>query len=372
MGRIAVVSASIGAGHDGAAEELSRRLRAVGYAVDRYDLMNLLPFGLGRALRSAYHCQLDYAPSSWQWLLDVLARWPAARVLAVWLCGLATRAIRRAVGEDAEAVLSTYPLAGQILARLRRQGRLDVPVVTYLTDPSVHPLWVARGTDLYLAAHEETADEARSLGADHVSVVAPAVRPEFRPPRSAAERAAERLKWGLPGGPKLAAVLSGSWGVGEIDIAAREIAASGKAVPIVVCGKNSDLRERLHDLQPGVALGWVDDMPSLLRACDLVVLNSGGLGFLEAHASGLPVLSYRCLAGHGRANAATLAAAGLARWVDTPTELEEALAATGPDHGAVGVHRWLDGVGATDPVVPIAVLTGTALEEPAERKVAAG
>jgi hypothetical protein len=67
-------------------------------------------------------------------------------------------------------------------------------------------------------------------------------------------------------------------------------------------------------------------MPSLLRACDVVVLNSGGLTFFEAHATGLPVLTYRCLAGHGRTNAQSLESAGLARWVHEPGQLAEALA----------------------------------------------
>lgn len=370
MGRIAVFSASMGAGHDGVARELARRLRAVGYTVDIYDLVTLLPFGLGRLLQATYRRQLALAPSSWQWLLDFMARWPAARTASTWLCCLSSRAMRRAVGEDTEVVVSTYPLAGQVLARLRRNGRLDAPIVTYLTDPSVHPLWIAPGTDLYLAAHKETAEQARALGAEAVSVVAPAVRREFRPPRQASERAAERLKWGLPRCARIAAVLSGSWGVGEIDIAAREIAASGLAIPVVVCGQNSDLFERLQDLRPGLVLGWVNDMASLLRACDLVVLNSGGLGFLEAQASGLPVLSYRCLAGHGLANAETLEAAGLARWVRSRAELAGALAGPAEDLGAG--FAALDGVGEVDPVVPIAALGGIALDELAEWPVAAG
>ncbi len=369
MGRIAVISASIGAGHDSAAQELARRLRAAGYAVDCYDFLEMLPFGLGRALRAVYRQQLACAPASWEWLLKVLARWSAAHALVIWLSCLAGPRMRRVLGSDAVLALSTYPLASQVLARLRRQARLRVPAVTYLTDPSVHPLWIASGTDRYLAAHPETADQVRRLGEDRVTVVAPAVRPEFRPPRSSGERAVERFRWGLPPERRLAAVLSGSWAVGEIETTAREIAATGAVVPVVVCGRNDDLHERLADLRPGVAFGWVEDMPSLLRACDLAVLNSGGLGFLEAHASGLPVVSYRCLAGHGRTNAAALEVAGLARWVRTPQELPEALLAATPGYG----DSPADGVGEIDPAVPIAALAGPPpVTREAPRKIVMG
>ncbi|MFC7733826.1 hypothetical protein [Actinomadura keratinilytica] len=42
-----IVSASMGAGHDGAAAELARRLAAAGGAAEVVDLLELLPLGLG-------------------------------------------------------------------------------------------------------------------------------------------------------------------------------------------------------------------------------------------------------------------------------------------------------------------------------------
>jgi UDP-N-acetylglucosamine:LPS N-acetylglucosamine transferase len=68
----------------------------------------------------------------------------------------------------------------------------------------------------------------------------------------------------------------------------------------------------------GTALGWVDDMPALLRACDVVVQNAGGLSSLEAMAAGLPVVTHRPVPGHGLTNAEALDAAGLATWVRRP------------------------------------------------------
>jgi hypothetical protein len=50
-----VVSASVGAGHDGAAADLARRLTADGFAVGRFDLLDLLTARLGRAVQQGYH-----------------------------------------------------------------------------------------------------------------------------------------------------------------------------------------------------------------------------------------------------------------------------------------------------------------------------
>ncbi len=86
---------------------------------------------------------------------------------------------------------------------------------------------MAEGTDLYLAAHPEIAAQVRHLGGERVAVVAPAVRPAFRPPVDDAERKAIRVGFGLPEDEILALVGSGSWAVGEIEESAREVAASG-------------------------------------------------------------------------------------------------------------------------------------------------
>jgi UDP-N-acetylglucosamine:LPS N-acetylglucosamine transferase len=128
----------------------------------------------------------------------------------------------------------------------------------------------------------------------------------------------------LPAGP-VALVVAGSWGVGEVAEAATEIAATGLATPVTLCGRNEALRERLTRAGIGVPLGWVADMPALIRASDLVVQNAGGLTSLEAMAAGVPVITYRCLPGHGTTNAAALDEAGLASWVREPAGLAPAL-----------------------------------------------
>jgi hypothetical protein len=66
-------------------------------------------------------------------------------------------------------------------------------------------------------------------------------------------------------------------------------------------------------------------MPALVAATDVMVQNAGGLTSLEALRCGVPVLSYRCIPGHGRTNAAALSEAGLARWVHNPADLATSL-----------------------------------------------
>jgi UDP-N-acetylglucosamine:LPS N-acetylglucosamine transferase len=335
---VVVVSASIGAGHDGAAAEISRRLRQDGVPVRRVDYLDLLPDGWGRAIKQTYARQLTYAPASWGWLLASMGR-PGACRKAAWLAARAAQKRLLAVaGPAPAAVVSTYPLASQALGRLRLAGRLRAPAIAVLTDPSVHPLCVAPGVDLHLAPNHEATTVVREVFGRPAATNAPIVDPAFRPRTGAADGLAARRQHGLPLDARLALVVAGSWGVGDIEATVRDLAAATDAIPVVVCGRNTALRHRLAATGRVIALGWVDDMPSLLRAADVAVQNAGGLTGLEALASGVPLISYRCLPGHGVANAAVLERIGLAAWPRTQADLEVALAAvTAPGFAAGSV-----------------------------------
>src|SRR5215470_15975798 len=77
----------------------------------------------------------------------------------------------------------------------------------------------------------------------------------------------------------------------------------------------------------GHALGWTDDMPALMRACDVILHSGAGVSTVEALATGRPVLTYRPLPGHGRDIAGALQRARLAPWITTPQRLGPGLAA---------------------------------------------
>jgi UDP-N-acetylglucosamine:LPS N-acetylglucosamine transferase len=293
--------------------------------VDRHDFVDLLPAHTGKLLRGAYHRLLTLAPSGYQRIYATTERAGRTGPILQALLRSAERRTLRALPSDTRAIVSTYHGASQVLGALRLRGELTVPALTYLTDFSVHPLWVAPGIDVHLAAHAVPAGQARAQGATVVAVTGPVVNPLFTP-ATPAERDTARSRFGLPEQAPLALLVAGSWGVGPVREAATEVLNSGIAVPVVVCGRNEALADRMR--QDGIehAYGWVKDMPGLMRACDVLIQNAGGLTCLEAFASGLPVASYRCIPGHGQANAAALEEAGLATWIRGPDRLKPVLA----------------------------------------------
>jgi UDP-N-acetylglucosamine:LPS N-acetylglucosamine transferase len=322
--RVVIVSASVGAGHDGAAAELERRLLAAGLTVDRFDLLDVLPARLGRLVRDGYHRMLVRAPWAYQRIYSSTERAGGGGPVARALLRSAEERLLRALPADTGAVVSTYPGASRVLGNLRLSGRLTVPVLTYLTDFSVHPLWVADGVDVHLALHAVPATQARAAGAHDVRVCGPVACPRFHPV-DATQRGAARARFGLPANAPLALLVAGSWGVGPVRQVARDLRDCGAAVPVVVCGRNEALADQLRADGVEHVYGWVDDMPGLMHAADVLVQNAGGLTSLEAFAAGLPVASYGCIPGHGLTNAAALDEAGVAAWIRDPAQLKYVL-----------------------------------------------
>ncbi|WP_232534220.1 UDP-N-acetylglucosamine--LPS N-acetylglucosamine transferase [Plantactinospora sp. KBS50] len=319
-----IISASAGAGHDGASRELARRLRGYGLAVDEIDLADLFPLGIGRLLQGTYQGMVSRLPWCYGFLFALGGAFPGA--------GASTRALLRpvraralrALPADTRAVVSMYPVVSQVLGPLRRSGRLPVPVVTYLTDFAVNPIWVSPGVDLHCAAAPATAQQAGALGAGPVEVVGRLVAPGFRPAGPDGRRRA-RERFGLPARGRLALLVAGSWGVGAVARTAREIAGTGQVTPVVVCGRNAALARRLRRAGHRYVLDWVEDMPELMRATDVLVENAGGLTALEAMASGVPIATYRPIPGHGRANAALMDRVGVVTWIRRRADLRRVL-----------------------------------------------
>lgn len=319
--RVLVVSAGMGAGHDMAAGELVRRLRNRGHVAERLDVLALGRPGQGARLQRTYAVLLRRLPWVYDLAMRVWARWPApletltAHGARAYEEGL-LHEVRRV---DPDVVVTVYNLSSQALGRLRASGRLPIPTVTYVTDPGAHPYWLHPAVDLYLTMLPQTSRELQARGAARTCVVSPLVRPQFWHADAGREEARRQL--GIPAGARAALVNGGSWATGCVEGTVHRLLRAGTVVPLTLCGQDDALRMRLERHGAGIPLGWTENLAPVMAAADVLVDNAGGLTCWEALASGLPVVSFRPLPGHGRLNAEALEAAGLAGYARSDEQL---------------------------------------------------
>lgn len=311
---VLVLSGSVGAGHDGAAHELAERLRRRGADVEVEDYLEALPRWFAALLRDGYSLSVERVPGVFQWVFSSLERSSAAQRVMTACCRWAERRVLAWIARRPyAAVVSTYPLASQTLGQLRADGRLRVPAVTYLTDPAAHRSWVHASVDLHLTVTSATAVQGQLHYGVPMQPAGPLVPDRFSDPLPPGRASALREELGLPARRAVVLLSSGSLGLGSVEDAVGSVLRAG-LTPLVLCGSNARLRVRLARRPGVVAVGWRQDVHELMQIVDVLVHNAGGLTFTESLVAGLPAVSYRCIPGHGLANAEVLEQAGLAPW----------------------------------------------------------
>jgi processive 1,2-diacylglycerol beta-glucosyltransferase len=330
--RVLVISGSVGAGHDGAADELVSRLAKLGVAADRRDYLDALPRPCRYMLRDGYRLSVGYWPAFFDWLFANLERTGWVRRVTLWLCKVAQRDVLRWVG-DHDVVVSTYMLSSQTLGQLKEAGKINATLVTFLTDPAVHRTWIHPAVDHHVTVTEATARMGEQVYQTPMRAVGGLVSARFAEPVDPARRQAVRAELGLSRDGLVVLLATGSLGMGDVPNVVRSITSSGVGEVVVLCGRNDGLRKQLSTRPGVVALGWRDDVPELMAAADVLVHNAGGLSLTEALTAGLPPVTFRPIPGHGIANSQVLADAGLAPWPKDDSELVEAIRKQAIDRG---------------------------------------
>jgi processive 1,2-diacylglycerol beta-glucosyltransferase len=344
--RALIVSADIGAGHDLPAELLAGALReraAEAVIADGLTEMGQVTQALGRRGVETILRRAPFVFDAQYWTIQ---RFAPTRRLAAWALERVGRSgLERLIARvRPDVIVSTYPGTTEVLGRMRRAGRVRVPVVAAITDLAALRYWAHPGIDRHLIIHAESREEVEAIagrGAD-IRHVRGFSRPQFDAPPA---RAQARLALGLPDGP-LVLISGGGWGVGRLERAARAALAVG-ATPVCLCGTNAALRARLD--RAGLRTeGFTSRICEWLAAADVLVHSTAGLTVREAELCGTWAISYGWGFGHIRINNAAYRRFGLAAVATTPRELELelglALACERPRPGAAAQPEAADAV----------------------------
>jgi WS/DGAT/MGAT family acyltransferase len=323
--RVLVVSADMGAGHNATAAALEEAVQASwpGSDVLRIDALDVMGPGVGSLFRRVYVGNVETTP----WLYEFF-------YASVWRHRWFSRASKRFTGEwcgrrlaaqidrfDPDLILSTYPLGSAGLAWLRKHRGLDVVTAGWVSDFAPHPFWVYPELDANFVMDQAAVPVARAAEpAAHVLVSTPPVVARFRP----GDQQQARAELHLPADRLIVLISCGSYAFGDTEAMVTTACSAADGVTVLaVCGRDDNARARLQRLgiDPStlVVYGWVDTMPTLVQAADLVVTNAGGATALEALASGTPLVYASPIAAHGAANADLMTVAG---WSELCSDLD--------------------------------------------------
>ena len=227
------------------------------------------------------------------------------------------------------AILTASPLYQAPLLEHFDITGFHPPFINVVTDmATAHRLWFNKRLTGICVPNQATRDLAVEFGAlarrVHVTgiPVNPGILKETHPP------AEIRRELGLD--PSRVTILAvGSIRVFNLVPSLEAVNNSGLPVQVVaVAGKNLKLYENLKGMDwkiPVVLKSYADNIPTLLRASDLVMSKAGGLIVTESLAAGLPLLLTEVIEGQESGNAEFILSTGAAELAPKPAELVKVL-----------------------------------------------
>jgi 1,2-diacylglycerol 3-beta-galactosyltransferase len=194
------------------------------------------------------------------------------------------------------------PLSALFALTLQR-----IPVITVITDLTViHRLWYNRVSDLCIVPTRAAYDLAIKYGLEpeRVKVIGIPVHPGI----SREARSVPEVRASLGWRPDLTTLLVvGSKRVRNLPDVLRAFNHSGLPLQlIVVTGGDDDLYREFQQTEwhmPTHLYNFVEDMPTFIRAADVMVCKAGGLSVTEGLAGGLPLLLVDLIEGQETGNA---------------------------------------------------------------------
>ena len=200
-----------------------------------------------------------------------------------------------------DTVVCVHIFPAEAVTALKRKGKLTAKSVFIMTDYTCIPFMKDTELDYYIVPHEHLIEECvkKGLPREKLRPFGIPVRAVFH--QAAADKMEARgqciLEYGyMDTAKRWFLLMSGSMGFGHIQDSVRAILHQcGSDVEVIlVCGNNTELREKLqknfhHDTNV-VVLGFTDKVPLLMDACDVIFTKPGGLSSTEAAAKHIPII----------------------------------------------------------------------------------
>jgi processive 1,2-diacylglycerol beta-glucosyltransferase len=307
---ILILSASYGGGHNQVAKALTSaiKLQMPGIEVATVDYCNLIEPFLNRLTHFGYNQSIRYFPVGYALYYQATGKIAPDSFWQRRLNRLGYFELLKLVNRlKPQVIISVFPLSSGVLSQMKEYGDLQVPVVTVITDMSVHSQWVHPHTDLYVVGSTEVANglTERGISRDRIAVTGIPIMPAFN---HTFDPAKLKMEFGVPADRKLAVFMGGSHGIfGKTEFHKIFDELGDKVQGLIITGRNQDLFEKLQAVSFKYSnlkvLPYVENMAGLMDITDVLVTKSGGITISEALVKGLPMVIYKPVPGQEEVNA---------------------------------------------------------------------
>lgn len=296
--RVAIVTLSVGSGHVRASEVIRHALGEgdENIEVRMLDAVELAESWFLWLYVRPYWWMLHHASGLWRRLYERRQRKRHHMTAPHWVFRRGcTRVLRELKAYAPRLVIVTEIGAAEIAALGKREDWFSAPILAVQTDFQAEPPWVQHEIDFYCVGSEEAKFQLIGWGISphRILVCGIPIDPVFA---ESFDKPEVLKSLGLGARRPLVLVMAGGMGPVPVDEIILSLERCGLPLQVVaVAGHDQAMRVRLEKLRKSIALdlhilGWVNTIPELMNAADLLITKPGGMTSAEALAVGLPMI----------------------------------------------------------------------------------
>lgn len=308
MRKIVILTASTGAGHNQAAQNLKNEFEMKNHQVIIIDMFKATAKSVDKIVSDGYKLLATKMPKAYGVMYKSSDKRFFNPIFAKHFF-LATEVRLKKVFKiyNPDLVISTHPFGAPIMGGLKKRNKVSVPFIQVVTDFKAHYTYVHPNVDAYIAASEFTKHSLmhRGIPEHRIFVYGIPTKPQFKSTKArvfSADRPLELL------------VMGGSMGLKSMAMSVETLLSAEGALKLtVVTGQNQALYKSLATkCAPAIEsgqlklLGFVDNVHELMEKADLIISKPGGLTTTEAINQCIPMIIPFAIPGQEQENTAFL------------------------------------------------------------------
>ncbi len=190
-----------------------------------------------------------------------------------------------------DVIICTHPFPAEALSAMKRKGKIDVPLITILTDYTIHPSWINKEIDYYIMPSENFIHEFQywQIPSERTRFFGIPIDEKFANTYNRQE-VCEKLN---VSNTFTALIMGGGLGLGNITETLDYLFTYNINMQIIaIAGKNQELYRYLSliNRENLKVFGYVSNIDELMSVSDIIITKPGGITVTECLAKELPII----------------------------------------------------------------------------------
>ncbi len=314
---IFIFSVSIGNGHDQVAKTLKKEFMKSNFEnkVKIINVINLISPVLDKVILDGYLGLIRFYPKAWGKFYEKTNKSnPKIDINDITNKLISSKIKKRIIDFQPDVIICTHSLSSSLAASLREKGVINCPLISIITDFSIHSSYINKYTDYYIIAHESLIDIARTFGLDSQKVLPFGIPIELEFSKELNKD--QLIKKFNINKEKIALVMGGGLGLGEMYKIVKELDSRYNDICILaVTGHNTKLEKSLKKIKTINELyvfGFIENIYELMEISDFIISKPGGVTCAEVISKEKPLIIYSPLPGQESDNSEFLLNHGFA------------------------------------------------------------